>query len=193
MGCYQTDAAVGAECQRTSAGSDVRACLCWYAESCCIKLSQGCFRWWWRGFHCNGTETPPFLFTASPPHVHVRYPLSFTCVSSSRHPAFLSGVQGWVSPRAPLLTRFLKTDPGFTPVSFLSPECFSEGWGGHTKDWGTWLVTAAVTNLTLGALRVTWRPTRAVVMSSLKSFSFRSCSAKNASGAALFMTHREWV
>lgn len=98
MGCYQTDAAVGAECQRTSAGSDVRACLCWYAESCCIKLSQGCFRWWWRGFHCNGTETPPFLFTASPPHVHVRYPLSFTCVSSSRHPASLSGVQGWVSP-----------------------------------------------------------------------------------------------
>ena len=65
------------------------------------------FRWWWRGFHCNKRETPsPPFFTASPPRARIRYPLSFTCVRSSRHPAFLSGVQAWVSPRAAPLTRF---------------------------------------------------------------------------------------
>lgn len=107
MGCYQTDAAVGAECQRTSAGSDVSACFCWYAESCCIKLSQGCLDGDGEDFTATREKHhPPLFFTASPPRARIRYPLSFTCVRSSRHPAFLSGVQAWVSPRAAPLTRF---------------------------------------------------------------------------------------
>lgn len=117
VSCYQNklQSELTWQCQRTTAasrisGSDVSVCLCWYAESCCIKLSRGCSDCDGEGiiatgqwlYFCLCFFIPSFLsFFIS---FILSFFLSYTCVSSSSRHALDSGVHEWVSPWAVLLT-----------------------------------------------------------------------------------------